>query len=275
MGSGKGGGGGGGRVGGGGGSQAAAGAAGATNNGLQPGEKVPPYQPPWYTDLPPVENANRRVNKDGEVIVGAKGALPSLNRFDTGVEGQEAAAKYLQDTVGVPRHIAAELFERDSASQIANMLPEGSEYLGHGIEGVGISVGGRKAVRVQYDGKTPLNAYDIGRSGVYSDWKKKYGNVWVEQKERIQYTAQQAQRVPDLQRRIFDSKVQMQESFTPDARNSLLTEGRGVYTNKPIARWEDVDMHNGNWGFDFQGRPRVFDQGAVRPFWDTRYKAGS
>lgn len=271
MGSGKGGGGGGGRVGGGGGSAAGAGGGGGANQGLLPGEKVPPYQPPWYTDLPPVENANRKVNADGEVIVGAKGALPSTNRFGT----ENAARDHLRDNIGMPAHLAATLARDDMAKDVANMLPDGAEYLGHGIEGIGVAISKDKAVRIQYDGREPLNAYDVGRSGVYADWKKKYGNVWVEQKERIEFTASEAIRsVKFKDININEMKGRMEESFTPDARGTVRS-GRGVYTKNKPAQWADVDMHSGNWGFDFAGRPRVFDQGAVRPLWDQRYAARS
>lgn len=273
MGSGKGGGGGGSRAGGGGGAAATTAGGAAAAGGLQPGEKVPPYQPPWYTDLPPVANANRRVNADGEVIVGSAGALPSTNRFADTDAGMLAAEDFLINDVGIPGGLVTDLHVADSVRDIANMLPENSTYLGHGIEGVGIQVGNtRKAVRIQYDGKNPLNAYDVGRSGVYSDWKKKYGNLWVEQKEMVQYTASQARRQTKIN--VGEMQTKMVESFTPDARGNM-SEGIGVYTNKKIAQWADVDMHSGNWGFDFAGRPRVFDQGAVRPIWDQRFTAGS
>jgi hypothetical protein len=235
-------------------------------------ESLPPAgADPRIRELPPVANANRWIDAEGRVQVGDLGAPVS----DTGRFLVDAQARdYLLNKVGMPRDVVGRLEDRGDLKNIAGILPEGSKYLGNGYEGVGIKVpdgkGGFTSYRVQYrNSAEPIAPYDIGRIGVYPDWKKKYGNTWVEQRELIGTQGKDFL----AQRGLGAVKVKYQEMF----RNmSLDVEGKpyktvqewsGMFSGTQLGRFNASaggDLHNGNWGIDSRGIARVFDPGAAQ-----------
>lgn len=224
--------------------------------GLPEGEDKPWVQPAYYASLPPVENANRKINADGEVIVGTLGApVANPDRFKTDKE----AFDYLHKEIGVPLDVAQQIRAKGGIREVASVFPKGSEYIHHGAEGLGIKISNSKAIRVQFDGNEPLNTFNVGRSGVYSDWKQKYGGVWMEQKERIPTMGWKTNNPVAMKARLIDT-------FVHDKRKTSNPNGSPV--------WSDGDLHGNNWGLDSKGRPRVFDPGAVSPVWKKQILAG-
>lgn len=207
-----------------------------------------------YDDLPPVENANRYVDSKGIVHVGDKGAIDiteaDLAEFPT----PRDAYNYLVNEVGFPRdsEALANLKQIDGLATVA-ALSKGTKYFGEGIEGAVVKTKDGVILRVQHTGSEPLPAYDMGKVGVYADWKKKYGQVWVEAKESI---AMNADFLP---------------AFGIDYQKMQKVMERNMQGKVPLHK---VDDHGGNWGIDYKGRTRVIDPGAYRGPGDNEYAVG-
>jgi hypothetical protein len=201
-------------------------------------------QPIGYEDVPAVTDFGRWVDSEGAVHVGEAGApvLPAKLL-------SEADARQALTDAGVPAVIQSILNANDSLREIASILPKGAKMSGEpGAEAIGIAVPGGKNWRIQY-GKTeaPLNSYDIGKYGVYPEWQKKYGKIYVQQKEQIPTLAKD-----------FGSYS------TIDSYGQKLTAG--VQATNPNISWDFYDLHTGNWGKDAKGRLRIFDPGAAVPW---------
>jgi len=235
---GKGGGGGGGRGGGGGGRQGRdAGKAGAAP--AQPGDETVPAT---YADLPNAGDMGRSVDAEGRVIVGSEGAPVLPFKMLT----VDESIQKLRDA-GVPNMEINLLKQQGNIQNVAMVLPENAKILGDaGYDAMGFDVGGGKVWRVQYRGNAePLPAYDIGKYGVYADWKKKYGKVWVEQKEKL-------------------VKIGKDSSYTEQSQSvDLLT--KRISAARKSTDWDFSDLHEGNWGWDSKGRLRILDPGAAVP----------
>jgi len=200
-----------------------------------------------YDDLPPVENANRRII-DGLVHVGPSGApevRPTLSN---------AQAMQRFKAMGLPEGDVAwnNIASSGDAAALVELLPEGSKFLGAGVEGAGFSLPSGRSIRIQHGGGQPLLQADVGKVGVYADWMAKYGNTWVEQKERV---AMQGKFMG-----MGDVNAGVAQRYTAkglqdNMYSNMLKERKAI---KP------VDDHMGNWGIDYQGRARVFDAGAYR-----------
>lgn len=235
---GKGSGGGGKRGGGGGGRQGRdAGAAGAAP--AQPGDETIPAT---YADLPNAGDMGRTVDEYGRVVVGSEGA-PTLP-FKMLTEDQ--AVEKLR-AMGVPTMEINSMMVQGNLQNVAMVVPDNAKLLGNpGYDALGFDVGGGKVWRVQYRGPSePIPAYDVGKYGVYADWKKKYGKVWVEQKEKI-------------------TKIAKDATFLEQDINSTTLRKRIADARKGTD-WDFGDLHSGNWGWDSKGRLRVFDPGAAVP----------
>ena len=279
MGAGASGGGGGARIGGGG--TTAGGGAGTT--GLPAGAPVdrgiPEAPPPttgeaYLRDLPPVRNENRWIDREGKVHTGSQGApVANPEKFLTDSQARD----YLQSKVGIPKTVTGYIENRGDLKNVASVIPEGSRYIHHGVEGLGLKVpdgkGGFVSYRVQYkNANEPVNPYDIGRGGVYPDWKQKYGNTWIEQREyiptrpvtlreqgRMNYLAQKQDQL--LKNMSYD--VGGKPYKTLPTEDAYLTGGG--YGNLPRYVRAGGDLHLNNWGIDAKGHPRMFDPGgAVR-----------
>ena len=207
-----------------------------------------------YGNLPPVENANR-VIRDGFVHVGDRGAPTVTPKLSNA----EAMKRF--ERMGMPRDQAWENLKRSGdAPALVELFPEGSKYLGEGVEGVGIQLPGSKiALRIQHGGGQPLLQADVGRVGVYAEWMGKYGNTWVEAKESI------AMQAKFMGRGNAGPAGPIGPSTLKTSMERMMKrEGKRVH---------GVDDHYGNWGIDFAGRARVFDAGAYRPIGDNRVAA--
>jgi len=233
----------------------------------------PPTAEAYLRDLPPVRNENRWIDSEGKVHTGTAGA-PVVNpeRFLT----DDMAREYLQGEVGIPKLLSIYIEQKGDLRNIASILPEGSRYIHHGIEGVGIKVpdgkGGFTSYRIQYKNSLePPNPYDIGRAGVYPDWKQKYGNTWVEKREyiptrpttlleqgRTDYLAGKQQ---ELFRNLSYDVSGKPYRTLQEADHYL--PGRGTGAALPDYIRTGGDLHLNNWGIDAKGRPRVFDPGAA------------
>ena len=274
MGAGAGGGGGRTRIGGGGGTTEDFGTtrlpAGAPIDRGIPEAPVPPTASAYMRDLPPVRNENRWIDEQGRVHTGELGApVANPQKYLT----DSMARDYLQSKVGMPMDVSGHIEIRGDLKNIASILPEGSKYIHSGVEGVGIKVpdgkGGFTSYRIQYKNNAePINPYDIGRAGVYPDWKKKFGDTWVEQREFIPerptvlLSAGRNTYLANKQKELLSNlsyDVHGEPYRTLQNSRSYLPGGR-----LPAHVKSGGDLHLNNWGIDAQGRPRIFDPGAAQ-----------
>lgn len=200
-----------------------------------------------YADLPPVENDNRKIMPDGQVVVGPKGAPP---RPKTTLD-REDAVQILKDT-GAPQNYINRLQGLgDKSLSDAATLVKGWKWEGGGAEGAVWSKGS-KVRRLQSDGAVPLNHYNIGKIGAYSEWKQRYGTVaeplWIEQKPRIWKVARETK---------WENNYNMLEV----ARSNLKANAQRI--DPRITNYSD--LHDRNWGWDSKGRARIIDPGAAVP----------
>lgn len=214
-----------------------------------------------YEDLPPVENANRFIDEEGRVIVGEAGAPEVSNRFNDPLDARE----YMLNEVGMPGDV---MYRYDLASEqtqldIANLLANKPDvkYMARGAEGVAVTWGKNKILRLQYEGGEPLPTYNMGKAGVYPDWVRQYGTKasgwYVEQKERIWGTASEAGNY------ALSSKIT--NAWEKAGGSSKIRDTLTNTIKRANPRLVPNDAHTGNWGIDFKGRLRAFDPGAFTP----------
>lgn len=205
-----------------------------------------------YADLPNIENDNRKILSDGQVVVGAKGAPAAPKAMS-----HNDAYDTLKAT-GVPQNYLSKIANLgdEALSDVAGLV-KGWKWEGGGAEGAVWSKGG-KVRRIQTDGAVPLNHYNIGKIGAYSEWKKRYGTgsqpVWVEQKPRIWKTV--GKTGMDVSWDEWSTATKADRIRVNMMKNTQKVDPRITNFN---------DLHRGNWGFDSKGRARIIDPGAAIP----------
>ncbi len=191
---------------------------------------------------------NQTLNSDLKVEVGSKGApVPNPSLYT-----EESAIQKLKD-IGIPEPRILAIDGLDSARELASILPDDARFLGTGAEGMGINIGGGKVIRVQWDGETPMLQNWVGKNGVYSEWKTKAGNVYVEQKAKVKSAKEIMMdgEMTDPQLRAIRNRM---EAELRDAFPGVLND----YERKMKG-----DVHFGNFGRDANGNWVVFDPGAI------------
>ena len=212
-----------------------------------------------YRDLPPVENANRKI-VDGMVKVGPKGAPEITGYKYTNMEGM----KRLEE-MGLPKHSRAwqNIADSGDGGRMAELLPEGSKYLGQGVEGVGFRIGrSGDALRIQHGGGKPLDMPNMGKIGMYADWMKQYGSMYVEKKEMAVMQGEFLGRGITVNKTVRGQAIREAVKRNMDA--NMAKVHKGIHTQ---------DDHGGNWGIDTKGRARAFDAGYARPAGDYKVAA--
>lgn len=216
-----------------------------------------------YADLPPVENANRKIVGD-RVIVGDKGA-PKVGNTMSHLD-----AELLMEERGIPNAVIDKMrhnYGNDGLKGIGELLKSNpnATYINNGVEGLAMNWSESRVIRIQYGKGSPPPSFNVGKAGAYPDWIKRYGGVAVEQKERIWDTAhrmrKQAGRNPFADRldSVLDSKFGGNYDTMRKATLDKYVDWKTGGKIKP------GDAHANNWGVDFKGRLRAIDPGAYIP----------
>jgi hypothetical protein len=218
-----------------------------------------------YDDIPPVENANRKI-VGNQVVVGDKGAPKVGNSLSA-----SQAEKVLLDR-GVPNDVVRGLrmnYGDEGLKGIGELLKTNPQatYINNGIEGLAMNWSESRVIRIQYGVGNPPPSYNVGPVGAYPDWVARYGVVAVEQKERIWDTikrgANKGYQNPAFNRLADEIDRRgggwtAYESFREATLDKLVRRATG-------GRIVPGDAHGNNWGIDFKGRLRAVDPGAYIP----------
>jgi hypothetical protein len=203
------------------------------------------------------------VNSNQEVVAPTKGFIKANpDKFTT-----ETAFEHLTN-IGIPVNQMSSIHSQGALKHIASIIPKGSKYMGSGAEAIGVRLPNGKLLRIQYNGRKPLNPYDIGKKGTYFDWQTKYGSqekgrgIYVSQKSFTTHLAtsvSKAEREAGMRQIEASYKTYQGKDFKSGAGRKFVSY--------------DLGDNAQNYGFEIVGGKKVWkvtDPGSVRPWGDSR-----